>query len=133
MNIAVGRVGLYDDEDGSTFGDDSRKLKTRQHLNWHVGEIHITHPDIRPDTPRSSLELDTPARTAVGLIRSFYEDCIVVSRARNLYLPQVQLLEEAEAALGDPASLTHDRIASFRQRLRSSRSTGGRAANPRSR
>lgn len=116
LNIAVGRFGIYDDEDGSSF-EDTRKLKSRAHLNWHVGEIHITHPDIRPDTPRSSLELDTLARRAIELIRSFYEDCIVASRARNGYLHAVQLLEEAESALANPSILTPEAVTSLSQRL----------------
>jgi hypothetical protein len=116
LNIAVGRFGIYDDEDGSSF-EDSRKLKSRAHLNWHVGEIHITHPDIRPDTPRSSLEFDTPARQAIELIRSFYEDSIVASRARNVFLHSLQLLEEAENALGNPSVLTQEIVSSLLHRL----------------
>jgi hypothetical protein len=116
LNIAVGRVGIYDDEDGSTFEDD-RKIKSRAHLNWHVGEIHITHPEIRPDTPRSSLELDTLARQAIGQIRGFYEDSIMVSRARNQYLRDLKALEGAEEALEDPDSFTQERIAALIKNL----------------
>ncbi len=117
LNFAVGRFGIYDDEDGSSF-DDTRKLKSRAHLNWHVGEIHITNLDVRPDTPRSHLELDTLARRAIELIRSFYEDCINTSRARNEFLHCLQLLEEAENALADPSTLTQEVVASLLQRLK---------------
>jgi hypothetical protein len=81
-NFAVGRVGIYDDEDGTAFGITSMtKLASRAHLNWHVGEIHMTHSDIKPDTPRSALELDALSRRAVESIRAFYDDRVADSRA----------------------------------------------------
>jgi hypothetical protein len=112
LNFAVGRVGIYDDEDGTTF-EDKRKLKSRAHLNWHVGEIHITNPDIRPDTPRSHLEFDGLAKKAIELIRGYYEDAIVASRARNTYLSADRLIEAAEAALEDPSLLDRSKVQNF--------------------
>lgn len=81
-NFAVGGFGIYDDEDASSLGlIKMRTLGSRTHLNWHVGEIHITNPDVRPDTPRNSFELDSSARRTIESIRSFYEDRITDSRA----------------------------------------------------
>jgi hypothetical protein len=81
-NFAVGREGIYDDENASGFGIVNMvNLRSAAHLNWHVGEIHITNPDVRPDTPRSALELDTIARSTIVAIRTFYEDRIADSRA----------------------------------------------------
>ena len=98
QNFAVGRLGIFDDEDGSGFGI-SRipTLNSAAHLNWHVGEIHIIHPDIKPDTPRSSLELDTLSRRAIEEIRAFYEDRIADSRALadlNGYNRLIKTIEE---------------------------------------
>ena len=71
-NFAVGRPGAYDDEDGRAYGIvNMQTLGSRTHLNWHVGEIRITNPEIRPDTPRSSLELDALSRRSVEEIRAF--------------------------------------------------------------
>lgn len=81
-NFAVGREGIYDDENASTFGITSGQLLTsRPVLQWHVGEIYITHPEIRPDTPRNNLELDYLSRRAIEAIRLFYTERIAESRA----------------------------------------------------
>lgn len=85
-NFAVGPVGIYDDEDGSAFGIVNKlKLSSRAHLNWHTGAVHITNPDVVPDTPRTALELDALARRAIVAIRGFYEDRITDSRALSQF------------------------------------------------
>jgi len=96
-NFAVGGVGIYDDEDGSVYGIVNMKtLRTPSHLNWHVGEIHITNSEIRPDTPRSALELDTMSRRAIEAIRSFYDDRIADSRALSEFNTCRRELEKSE-------------------------------------
>ena len=71
-NFAVGPVGIYDDEDGSAFGIVNKlRLSSRAHLHWHVGAVHITNPEVVPDTPRTALELDAMARRAIEAIRGF--------------------------------------------------------------
>jgi hypothetical protein len=101
-NFAVGGVGIYDDEDGAVYGIVNMKtLRTPSHLNWHVGEIHITNPEIRPDTPRSALELDTMSRRAIEAIRSFYEDRIADSRALSEFNTCRRELEKSEELLED--------------------------------
>lgn len=101
-NFAVGGVGIYDDEDGSVYGIVNMKtLRTPSHLNWHVGEIHITNPEIRPDTPRSALELDTISRRAIEAVRSFYEDRIADSRALSEFNTCRREVEKSEELLED--------------------------------
>lgn len=99
-NFAVGREGIYDDENASGFGINTMvNLRSAPHLNWHVGEIHLTNPDLRPDTPRSSLELDSLARSAIITIRSFYDDRIADSRALSEFNSCHRELAEAEGIL----------------------------------
>jgi hypothetical protein len=97
-NIAVGRDGIFDEEDGAGFGIVNKlKLSSCAHLNWHVGEIHLTHEKIVPDTPRSSLELNTLSRRAIESVRGFYEERIADSRARstlNTYRQRVRTAED---------------------------------------
>jgi hypothetical protein len=99
-NFAVGREGIYDDENASGFGIHTMvNLRSATHLNWHVGEIHLTNPDLRPDTPRSALELDSLARSAIVAIRSFYDDRIADSRALSEFNSCYRDLAEAETVL----------------------------------
>jgi hypothetical protein len=105
-NIAVGPAGIFDDEDGSGFGIGRKiRLGSSTHLNWHVGEIHIINPDIKPDTPRTSLELDALSRRAVEEIRSFYEDRIAESRARASFNTHRKTIETCEQKLDQPEPL----------------------------
>lgn len=99
-NFAVGREGIYDDENASGFGIlNMVNLRSAAHLNWHVGEVHITNPDIRPDTPRGALELDTLGRKAIVAIRGFYDDRITESRALSDFNGCQRDLEKAETLL----------------------------------
>lgn len=118
-NFAVGRIGIYDDEDGSGYGlVNVLKLNSRTHLNWHVGEIHITHTEVRPDTPRSGLELDFIARKAIEAIRSFYQDRIVDSRALAEFNTCKAQLDQAEEILSSDGSPDIDRAKSLYAALR---------------
>lgn len=100
-NFGIGGVGIYSDEDASGLGILTKvKLLSNAHLNWHVGEIHLTNVDVRPDTPRSALELDTASRSAIIAIRSFYEDRISESRAYSDFNGDQRALERVEAMLG---------------------------------
>ena len=118
-NFAVGRVGIFDDEDGDGFGIVNKvKLGSATHLNWHVGEIHITHPDIMPDTPRSSLELDAFSRGAIEEIRSFYEDRITDSRARSSLNTFRKQIEDCETILNNTEDLGESQAAGLLSQLR---------------
>ncbi len=88
-NIAVGPMGLYSVEDGTPFGCD--KLTNTALLRWHVGEVHITSSKVRPDTPRSALELDSTSRVLIAKLRDFYSDRIQQSYA----LSQTDLYRKA--------------------------------------
>jgi len=81
-NFAVGRVGIYNDENGLQFGImDDQPLKNSRRLDWFVGEIHVTNDQIVPDTPRNHLELDALSRAGVAKIRAFYSHRIAEAGA----------------------------------------------------
>lgn len=99
-NFAVGRVGIYDDEDASPYGVmDNLQIKLKNRLNWHVGEIHITHDDIVPDTPRTHLEMNALSRNAIARIRSFYADRIAEAGARSEFRGMEKLIDRGEEEL----------------------------------
>jgi hypothetical protein len=117
-NFAVGRTGIYDEEDGSAYGIVNKlKLSSRAHLNWHVGEIHITNPEILPDTPRTGLELDQKARRAIEAMRGFYEDRIVDSRALSQFNTCKKELDTAENFLNDLDNISQDDISRMLKKL----------------
>ena len=117
-NFAVGPVGIYDDEDGSGFGLVNRlKLSSRAHLNWHVGEIHITNPEILPDTPRTGLELDQKARRAIEAIRGFYEDRSADSRAFSQFNTSEKELGDAKNLVNDLDNVSPDRVQKLLEKL----------------
>jgi hypothetical protein len=117
-NFAVGHTGIYDEEDGSAYGIvNKRKLSSRAHLNWHVGEIHITNPEILPDTPRISLELDQKAKRAIEAIRGFYEDRIADSRALSQFNTREKELDAAEKLLNDLDSTPQGNVRGVLEKL----------------
>ncbi|MCU1284055.1 MAG: hypothetical protein JWO13_405 [Acidobacteriales bacterium] len=84
-NIAVGGPGMYSTEHGAHWGltGTVASLASGELLDWYMGEIHITNADVRPNTPRSELELDSLSRKAISLIRGFYGDRIAFRRASS--------------------------------------------------
>jgi hypothetical protein len=91
-NIGVGGPGIYSQEDGSHWGV-RNPVNSPELLDWYVGEIHIIRPEVRPNTPRSELELDAESRRAITLIRTFYDERITYRRANsdvNSHLSQVK-------------------------------------------
>jgi hypothetical protein len=96
-NFAVGRVGIYDDEDGLQFGlMGDQSLKNSRRLDWFVGEIHVTNDQIVPDTPRNHLELDTRSRTAISRIRAFYSQRIAEAGALADFNSDEEAIEKGE-------------------------------------
>jgi len=81
-NIGVGGPGIYSQEDGSQWGTRS-KVNSPELLDWYVGEIHILKSDVKPNTPRSELELDADSRRAIDLIREFYDERVIYRRANS--------------------------------------------------
>ncbi|MBZ5631458.1 MAG: ATP-binding protein [Acidobacteriia bacterium] len=91
-NIGVGGPGIYSQENGLHWGVRST-VSSPELLDWYVGEIHIVRTDVRPNTPRSELELDSESRRAITLIRDFYEERITHRRANsdvNSHITQVK-------------------------------------------
>jgi len=84
-NIAVGGPGMYSAEQGTHWGltGAAATLSSGELLDWYMGEIHITAQDIKPNTPRSELELDSTSRKAIALIRTFYGERIAFRRASS--------------------------------------------------
>lgn len=81
-NIGLGGPGIYSQEDGSHWGMSSR-ISSSELLDWYFGEIHILDPNVKPNTPRSELELDANSRRAITGIRDFYEERITFRRANS--------------------------------------------------
>jgi len=92
-------------------------LSSRAHLNWHVGEIHITNPEILPDTPRTGLELDQKARRAIEAIRGFYEDRIADSRAFSQFNTSEKELGDAKNLVNDLDNVSPDRVQKLLEKL----------------
>ena len=91
-NIGVGGPGIYSAEDGLQWGV-RNPVSSPELLDWYVGEIHVVHADVRPNTPRSELELDADSRRAISAVREFYEERVTYRRAFsdvNSHIAQVQ-------------------------------------------
>jgi hypothetical protein len=84
-NIAVGGPGMYSTEQGAPWGitGTSALLASGELLDWYIGEIHVTSSDVKPNTPRSELELDSTSRKTISLIRAFYGERIAFRRASS--------------------------------------------------
>jgi hypothetical protein len=99
-NIAVGGPGMYSAEDGAHWGVSGSQatLASGELLDWYFGEIHIIHTEVKPNTPRSELELDSLSRKAINEIRRFYADRIAFRRANsNVNSHRSQILEVMKA------------------------------------
>ncbi len=97
-NIGVGGPGIYSQEDGSQWGA-RNKINSPELLDWYVGEIHILKSDVKPNTPRSELELDAESRRAIDLIRAFYDERVIYRRANSDVNSHVSSVTEAAKAI----------------------------------
>jgi hypothetical protein len=98
-NISVGGPGMYSTEQGTQWGISGTQaiLPSGELLDWYFGEIHVTHPDVKPNTPRSDLELDATSRKAITEIRSFYGERVAFRRANsNVNSHKTQVLDTAQ-------------------------------------
>lgn len=109
-NIGVGGPGLYSPEDGSQWGART-KVNSPELLDWYVGEIHILKPDVKPNTPRSELELDTESRRAIDLIRAFYDERVIYRRANSDVNSHVSSVIEAAKALDEGRDVDPEKAA----------------------
>jgi hypothetical protein len=77
-NFAVGEPGIYSASDGQPYGvsSDYARLQSPIHLQWHCGELHVTNPEVTPNTPRRELEPSRLAINTIELIRAFYGERI---------------------------------------------------------
>jgi hypothetical protein len=99
-NIGVGGPGIYSQENGSQWGV-RNKVSSPELLDWYVGEIHILKPDIKPNTPRSELELDSESRKAIALIRTLYEERVIYRRATSEVNSHLSQVKEAAQQLNE--------------------------------
>ncbi|WP_213804968.1 ATP-binding protein [Granulicella sp. dw_53] len=97
-NIAVGGPGMYSAETGTQWGVPGT-VASGELLDWYFGEVHITHPDVKPNTPRSELELDTESRRAITCVRAFYSDRIAYRRAYSNVNSHRTLVDTVSKAL----------------------------------
>jgi len=83
-NIAVGRVDVYSDKNGHQWGiSKNGELPTTLKLDWFCGEIHITSPSVRPNTPRDALEQTDDSRELIDELRGFYRERMEEARGRS--------------------------------------------------
>lgn len=95
-NIAVGGPNIYADEKGYRFGISRvQELKSANNLSWFCGEIHITNPNVKPNTSRNEFELSDEAKTTIELIRIFYKERISDAKAMSSYNPYKDNLKKA--------------------------------------
>jgi hypothetical protein len=100
-NIAVGRINVYDDPSGNAFGISKHlTLKTVNRLPWFCGEIHVSSDEIRPNTPRSELEIDSVSKSLIDEIRGFYKKRIEEAGALSDFNGHNNALQEAEDLIG---------------------------------
>lgn len=82
--FAVGDANPYSQKDEHGFGE----IKIASYLNWHIGEVHLRHEEIRPDLPRRRFEDTEVSRQFIRRLRAWYQqradDARFVSERRNL-------------------------------------------------
>lgn len=49
-------------------------LKVESYLDWHIGEIHVTTPELRPNLPRKELEESELKHQFVVRLRNWYQN-----------------------------------------------------------
>jgi hypothetical protein len=111
-NIAIGSRGIYSQEEASHWGI-TTSLKSSELLDWYAGEIHIVNPDVRPNTSRIELELDTKARKAISLVRDFYRSRITYRRAVSVvtnHIAQVESISQQLAGGGTYSAVQAQRF-----------------------
>jgi len=96
-NFAVGRVNMFDEEQGRSLNIHKHlELKMTSRLAWFCGEIHVTNNEIKPDTPRNDLEREPAARLFIEKLRGFYKDRIIEAGAYSEFNGYRNALKEAE-------------------------------------
>lgn len=68
--FALGRPNLYDDRNLPNYDE----LKLASYLSWHIGEIHVISPDLRPNLERNEFEESEPTRQFIKRIREWYQE-----------------------------------------------------------
>ena len=101
-NIAVGQINIYDEPSGAGFGISKHlSLKTINRLPWFCGEIHVASDEIRPDTPRRELEIDSLSKSLIEEIRRFCRRRIEEAGALSDFNGHNDALKEAEDLIAE--------------------------------
>jgi hypothetical protein len=74
----------------------SEDLKVHSYLNWYIGEIHVTLPDLRPNLPRRQFEESEITRQFVDRLGSWYEEAATEARTLSETRKLVASYEEYE-------------------------------------
>ena len=67
--FVVGKDNLYSDRTLSGFDE----LKLQSYLNWHIGEIHVISPELRPNLRRNEFEESEYRRQFIQRLRAWYQ------------------------------------------------------------
>lgn len=82
--FALGGANPYSDPDLPPYAPLSRN----NYVNWHIGEIHLTSPNLRPNLKRKELEESEDARQFIIRLRELYRSIEyndrVLSKTREL-------------------------------------------------
>lgn len=106
-NIGLGGPGIYSQENGSHWGV-SNTISSSELLDWYFGEIHILDSNVKPNTPRSELELDAHSRRAITRIRDFFEERITFRRANSDVNSHLKQISNTKDAISKGAPFTED-------------------------
>lgn len=109
-NIGLGGPGIYSQESGSHWGV-SNTISSPELLDWYFGEIHILDSNVKPNTPRSELELDANSRRAITRIRDFYEERITFRRANSDVNSHLKQISNTKDAISKDTPFTEDAAA----------------------
>lgn len=96
-NIAVGDINAYSGEHGLQWGIRKHsELPASLKLEWFCGEIHVTNPAIRPNTPRDALEQSQDSRELIGEMRGFFHERLHEARGRSDFNTCRKALQRAQ-------------------------------------
>lgn len=88
-NFAIGRRGLLAE----------REVTDPENLDWFVGAIYVTDPDIRPDTKRTQFQTSARHDDVVRAIREFYTSIALRARGWSIQVTTETACQDAEEAL----------------------------------
>jgi hypothetical protein len=102
--FALGDINLYGERNRANFDT----LKVATYLDWHVGEIHVTSPELRPNLERREFEESYASRQFVTKLRDWYQGIAdqarIISDTRNLLSSYHDKEEKIESLVAKASS-----------------------------